>query len=53
MAAELLLALHDRVAAGLRAGRVPGEGAGWVVLSIERVEMAAGERALANRLVGR
>ena len=46
-------AVHDRVAVGLHAGQVPGEDAGWVVLSIERVEMAAGERALANRLVGR
>jgi len=53
VAAELLLAVHDRVDAGLHAGQVPGEGAGWVVLSIACVEMAAGERALANRLVGR
>ena len=46
-------AVHDRVAVGLHAGQVPGEGAGWVVLRIERVEMAAGELALANRLVVR
>ena len=46
-------AVHDRVDAGLHAGQVPGESAGWVVLRIERVEMAAGERALASRLVGR